>query len=116
MTRLNNSRAHSSYLAFAIHRISGLCLALFLPVHLYFISLLLKDPERLDVFLDWTSIPAVKLLESLLIILAGAHLSGGIRIIVYEWISESASHTLWISVVAAFSIVCGVLFLSSASI
>ena len=107
------ARTHSNYIAFAIHRISGLCLALFLPVHLYVISLLLKDPESLDRFLNWTDTPAVKIIETLLIVFAGAHLAGGIRLLAFEWITISASRIRWIFATAAFSVVCGAVFLLS---
>ena len=109
-------RNNPNQLAFVIHRTSGLCLAIFLPIHLYVISLLLKNPQQLDAFLTWTSAPAVKLSETILIMLAGIHLAGGIRILVVEWFSVSGVSSRWISLAAGFSIVCGVVFLTSSSL
>lgn len=108
-------RSHSSYAAFLIHRVSGLCLALFIPVHLYVISLLLNDPERLDQFLTWTSTPLVKFSESILIFFAAVHLTGGIRIIVYEWFSARPNQGPWILATIVLSLVFGVMFLTSSS-
>ena len=102
-----------NHLAFIVHRISGLCLAVFIPIHLYVISLLIRNPEQLEAFLTWTSTPAVKLSETLLIMLAGIHLAGGVRILVVEWFSVSGIKSRWISVAAGFSIICGVLFLTA---
>ena len=111
MNDQTKSRTHPGYLAFILHRISGLCLALFLPVHLYVISLLLDDPQRFDAFLDWTSAPLVKLSETLLIVLAAAHLAGGIRILAIEWFAVPYNHARLVSAVATFSIAVGVFFL-----
>jgi len=101
---------HHGYLAFLAHRVSGLALALFIPIHLYVISLLLKDPEKLDVFLSWTQTPAVKFTEAVLIALAALHLAGGIRIVAYEFATQKAARRLWIVSVFAFAASCGVLF------
>ena len=56
-------RSHPLWYAFLLHRLSGLGLALFLPLHLYMLSLALTDPVRLDGFLRLTEIPLVKLAE-----------------------------------------------------
>ena len=111
-----NSRAHSGYLAFVIHRVSGVTLALFVPVHLFVISLLLEDPNQLDAFLSWTSTPAVKLSESVLILLAAAHLAGGIRIISYEFITETAGRHALVYAGAVFAVACALGFLLLSSI
>ena len=109
-----NIRSNPNHLAFIVHRISGLGLAVFLPVHLYVISLLLRNPAQLDAFLTWTSTPAVKLTETLLIMLAGIHLAGGVRILVVEWFSVSGVQNRWISIAAGFALICGVAFLTAA--
>ena len=36
-------RNHPAYWAFVLHRLSGLALALFLPVHLYVLSMAIGD-------------------------------------------------------------------------
>ena len=53
-------RKHGLWLAFALHRFSGVALALFLPIHFYVLSLALNQPERLDGFLRWSEQPLVK--------------------------------------------------------
>ena len=52
--------------AFLIHRLSGLCLALFLPLHFWVLSRALHDPAALEGFLKWTELWYVKLGEYLL--------------------------------------------------
>ncbi len=110
-----SSRTHSGYFAFALHRISGLALAMFLPIHFYMLSLLLKDPERLDVFLSWTATPAVKFTESILILLAAAHLAGGLRIIAYEFVTHRAGRRVLVFTATAFASACALGFLWASS-
>ncbi len=116
MTNQTQLRNHPGYIAFVVHRISGLCLGLFLPAHLYVISLLLNNQQKLDGFLDWTTAPWVKLSETLLIMLAAAHLAGGIRILIIEWFAVAYDHTHLILAVSIFSIAIGLAFLIAVSL
>ena len=113
---LISARGHASYVMFTVHRLSGVCLALFLPVHLYVISLLLDNPQSFDSFLDWTSAPLAKLSEAVLITLAGAHLAGGIRILLIEWFAVPYSQSKLIAAVAVFAVVIGLVFFSAVSL
>lgn len=113
---LISARGHASYVMFGVHRLSGFCLALFLPVHLYVISLLLDSPQSFDLFLVWTSAPLAKLSETVLIVLAGAHLAGGIRILLIEWFAVPYSQGRLIAAVAVFAAAIGLIFLSAASL
>ena len=56
-------RTHKSYLAFIGHRISGLLLALFLPVHFLVLGLALEGAESMDRFLTLAELPMVKFAE-----------------------------------------------------
>ena len=44
-----------------VHRISGLALACFLPLHFLTLGLAINGEARLDGFLKWTANPLVKL-------------------------------------------------------
>jgi fumarate reductase subunit D len=69
--------------AFALaHRLSGLALAVFLPVHFWVLSRALE----LDSFLAWTEQPAVKVAEWALVTLLALHLTGGLRILALEFL------------------------------
>ncbi len=48
------SRAHPLWLAYILHRLSGLALAVFLPLHFWVLAMAVTDPERLDGFLRLT--------------------------------------------------------------
>jgi fumarate reductase subunit D len=67
-----------------IHRISGLALALFLPLHFLALALALDGAAGLDRFLRWTDRPIVKAAETILVGLLAVHLLGGVRLLVIE--------------------------------
>lgn len=71
-------------IAATVHRISGLLLAVFLPLHFLALGLALDGEARLDGFLRWTEQPAVKLSEAVLLFLLTVHFLGGLRILVLE--------------------------------
>ena len=65
-----------------IHRLSGVALALFLPVHFW----ALGKGLQLDEFLRWTEQPLVKLSEWGIVVLLAAHLGGGLRVLAIEFL------------------------------
>ncbi len=77
-------RGGTLWLAALIHRLSGLALAIFLPLHFLVLALALHRAARLDAFLRWTDQPLVKLAEALLVFLLTVHLLGGLRVLVIE--------------------------------
>jgi fumarate reductase subunit D len=77
-------KRHSSYWAFVVHRVSGVALALFLPLHFWALAYALQGEARLDAFLAWTQQPLVKLGEWLIVVALAAHLGGGLRVLALE--------------------------------
>ena len=63
-----------------VHRLSGLALAAFLPVHFW----VLGKGLEMDAFLAWTEQPLVKFAEWGLVVLLAAHLGGGLRVLAIE--------------------------------
>lgn len=107
-------RAHPLWLAFMLHRISGVALALFLPLHFWVLSLALTDMAALDGFLRWTDLWVVKLAEFGLVFLLAVHLFGGLRLLALELLPWSARQkTLAAGAVAASVLVSGVFLLGA---
>ena len=77
-------RRDALWIAAMVHRISGLALACFLPLHFLALGLAIDGAARLDGFLVWTADPAVKLAEAALVFLLAVHMLGGIRVLVIE--------------------------------
>ncbi len=65
-----------------VHRISGVALALFLPLHFW----ALGNALQLDSFLAWTEQPLVKAGEWAIVVALAAHLGGGLRVLAIEFL------------------------------
>lgn len=65
-----------------VHRISGIALAAFLPLHFW----ALGNALQLESFLAWTEQPLVKLGEWAIVIALAAHLGGGLRVLALEFL------------------------------
>lgn len=111
MNQAMSTRNHPTYWAFVVHRISGLALAIFLPVHLYVLSLALTGPEALDGFLRWTDIPLVKVAETVLVILLAAHMAGGLRLLAIEFLPWRDWQKALIAIIAAIALAAGLIFM-----
>ena len=85
MTARHLSHRHSVLWAAAlVHRLSGLALAVFLPLHFLTLGLAIEGEARLESFLRWSDQPLVKLAESGLVFLLLVHMLGGLRLLVIE--------------------------------
>lgn len=72
------------WLAALVHRLSGIGLAVFLPLHFLALGLAIEGEASLDGFLKWTENPIVKAAEVGLVVLLTLHLLGGIRVLMIE--------------------------------
>jgi fumarate reductase subunit D len=77
-------RTDRLWLAAMVHRVSGVLLAAFLPLHFLVLGLAISNEAELDGFLQWTKAPLVKLAETGLVLLLAIHLLGGIRVLLIE--------------------------------
>jgi fumarate reductase subunit D len=77
-------RRDALWIAAMIHRLSGLALACFLPLHFLTLGFAMQGEAALDGMLRWTANPAVRLAETGLVFLLAVHLLGGIRVLVIE--------------------------------
>lgn len=80
------ARAHPLWLAYVLHRVSGVVLALFLPLHFWVLSFALTQPEKLNQFLSFSEQPIVKASEFGLVFLLSVHAFGGLRLMAMEWL------------------------------
>ncbi|MEM1075096.1 MAG: succinate dehydrogenase, cytochrome b556 subunit [Pseudomonadota bacterium] len=103
-------RANPLWLAYVLHRLSGLGLAIFLPFHFWVLSLAMTDPARLDWFLGITEVGAVKIVEFGLVFLLAVHFFGGLRLIALEWLPWSAPQKTLAAAATAASFLIALLF------
>ena len=105
------TRDHAGWWAFALQRVSGIALTLFLPAHFLVLGRALEGDAALQGFLAWTDQPLVRASETVLVFLLAAHLAGGVRLVLIElrgW------HAAWqgalVAGVAGIATACALLF------
>ena len=81
----NAGRLSPGYVAFALHRLSGLALSMFLPFHFLVLGLAVEGGAGLDSALRWMDQPLVKFAEWGLVVLLSLHLMLGLRVLALEW-------------------------------
>ena len=108
------ARAHPLWWAYILHRLSGLALALFLPVHFWVLALAMTAPMRLDGFLALTEAGVVKLAEFALVFLLAVHMLGGLRLMAMEWLPWSGPQKTVAASAAAMSFLIATLFFMKA--
>jgi fumarate reductase subunit D len=101
---------HPAYWAFLVHRVSGIALALFLPLHFWALAQALQGAAQLDAFLAWTERPLVKFAEWGLVILLAAHLTGGLRILALEFLAWRDWQKSLVAAAAGVSLAIGLAF------
>ncbi|MFK7858392.1 MAG: succinate dehydrogenase, cytochrome b556 subunit [Granulosicoccus sp.] len=104
------ARSHSLWLAYVLHRVSGLLLALFLPLHFWILAMAVTDPKQLDGFLLMAESGAVKLAEFGLVFLLAVHMFGGLRLLAMEWLPWPAPQKTLAAGATALSFLIACLF------
>jgi fumarate reductase subunit D len=104
-------RSHPAYVAFVVHRASGLLLALFLPAHFWALGQAIEGEARLETFLRWTDNPLTKFAELGLVVLLAAHLGGGLRLLLLEFAGWRDWQSRLIAFAFALGLLAGLLFL-----
>ena len=107
-------RSHPLWYAYILHRVSGIGLALFLPVHFFILSRALTRPETLDGFLRFAENPLVKLAEFGLVFGLAVHLFGGLRLMAMEWLPWSNRQKTFAAAACAVSLLVSGIFLLNA--
>jgi fumarate reductase subunit D len=86
-----------------VHRVSGIALAIFLPLHFW----VLGNALQLDSFLAWTEQPLVKAGEWAVVVALAAHLAGGLRVLAIEFLDWHEWQKSLAAVAAAVTLAVG---------
>jgi len=105
------ARNHPAYWAFIVHRVSGLLLSLFLPLHFWALGQALGGEAGLDRFLRWTDQPLVKFAETGLVLLLAAHMTGGVRLLMLEFLAWRNWQKGLLAAATGVSLAAGLAFL-----
>jgi len=98
-----------------VHRLSGIALALFLPLHFWALGQALHGEAKLESFLRWTDQPLVKASEWAIVLLLAVHLTGGIRILMIEFLPWRDWQRTLAAIAAATALAIGLLFALSST-
>ena len=80
------SQRHWGFVAALLHRLTGLALAFFLPLHFLALGLALEGERALEGFLAWAEAPLLKVSEVLLVAALALHLGLGLRVLALEFL------------------------------
>ncbi|HEY8070308.1 MAG TPA: tripartite tricarboxylate transporter substrate-binding protein [Burkholderiales bacterium] len=102
-----------------VHRVSGIALAFFLPLHFWVLGQALQaEPAgeaALESFLRWTDQPLVKFSEWAIVLLLAIHLCGGIRILMIEFLAWRNWQKNLAMAAAAAALAIGLMFALSST-
>jgi len=96
----------TSWWAFMVHRLSGIALAAFLPLHFW----TLGNALQLEGFIEWSRQPMVKLGEWLIVLALAAHLGGGLRVLALEFLPWRGWQKSLAAAAAALALAVGLAF------
>ena len=96
----------ASYWVAVVHRVSGIALALFLPLHFWALSTALNT----EAFLEWTRQPLVKAAEWGIVVALAAHLGGGLRVLALEFLPWREWHKTLAAASAGLTLAVGLAF------
>ena len=99
-----------SYWVAMIHRVSGIALALFLPLHFWALGQALEGAAQLDAFLAWTEQPLVKFSEWGIVVALAAHFAGGLRVLALEFLPWHDWQKALAAAAAAITVAAGLAF------
>jgi fumarate reductase subunit D len=99
------------FLAALLHRLSGLALALFLPIHFVALGLALKGAAPLDSFLALTRQPLVKAAEWALVVALASHMALGLRVLAIEFLPWRDRTAATVSTCVGAGLLVGLLLL-----
>jgi fumarate reductase subunit D len=100
------SHAQRGFIAAMLHRLSGIALAIFLPLHFLALATALNGANALDAFLELTRQPLVKFSEWGIVIALAIHMALGLRVLAVEFFDfrEKTLTALSACVAAVFAV------------
>lgn len=102
------------FVAAILHRLSGIALAIFLPLHFLTLGSALQGAAGLDGVLAWTRNPLALVGEWGLVMALALHMALGLRVLAVEFLSLTEGVAGIVSGCIAVSLGVGVLFLLNA--
>jgi fumarate reductase subunit D len=102
------------FVAAMLHRLSGIALAIFLPLHFLALATALNGAKALDAFLAVTRQPIVAFAELGIVVALAVHMTLGLRVLAIEFLDfrEKTMAALSVCIAAVFAV--GLIFILNA--
>ena len=104
------SHRQRGFLAAMIHRLSGIALAIFLPIHFLALASALNGAVALDSFLAVTRQPVVAFAEACIVVALALHMTLGLRVLAIEFFDMREKTLVPLSVCLAAVFAVGLIF------
>ena len=105
------SHTQPGFLAALIHRLAGIALAIFLPLHFWALSSALSGADFLDKFLKVTDTPLIKFAEGGIVVALALHMALGLRVLAIEFLPVRERTRVALSICLAAGFAVGLMFL-----
>ena len=105
------SHKQPGFIAAFLHRLAGLALAIFLPIHFLALATALNGADALDAFLNITQTPVLKFAEGVIVVALALHMTLGLRVLAVEFLPVREHTSLTVSVCLAAALAVGLLFM-----
>jgi fumarate reductase subunit D len=109
------SHKQPGFVAALLHRLSGVAIAIFLPLHFLALATALNGANALDSFLALTRTPLVRASELALVAALATHMTLGLRILAIELFAVRERTAAVLSGCAAVVLAIGVAYLLGAA-
>ncbi len=113
---IGNTHLKPGFLAAILHRLSGIALAVFLPMHFIALGTALSGADSFQSFLVLTHSWFVRFAEWGLVMALAVHMALGIRVLAIEWLAVRERSAIVVSSCVAASAAVGLVFLLSGRI
>ena len=104
------SHRQPGFLAALLHRLAGIALAVFLPVHFWTLSGALDGADVLEQFLRATDTPLIKFAEGGIVVALALHMALGLRVLAIEFLPLRERTRVAISICLAMALAVGLMF------
>ena len=108
------SHRQPGFVAALLHRLAGIALAIFLPIHFYVLSAAINGADALDAFLKVTDTPLLKFSEWVIVVALALHMALGLRVLAIELIPVREKTRVAVSICIAAAFAVGLLYLLNA--
>jgi fumarate reductase subunit D len=111
---MNASHKQRGFVAALLHRLSGIALAIFLPLHFLALATALNGAKALDAFLAVTRQPVVAFASAGIVVALAIHLTLGLRVLAIEFFDLREKTLVPLSICFAAAGAVGLIFMLTA--